>query len=61
MNNEQTNVFPSPIKSPEKPKIFLDRSKIIDLFYYSYKIKENVNSAEDNERALILAKSLNLK
>lgn len=61
LDKKHITLYSPSTKSHEKPKIFLDRSKIIDLLYYHYKLKDNVNTMEDNERALILAKSLNLK
>ncbi|MFB5598775.1 MAG: hypothetical protein ACE5SW_00910 [Nitrososphaeraceae archaeon] len=61
LNKKQNKLYTPSTISHEKPKIWLDRSKIIDLLYYYHKLKDNVNTLEDDERALILAKSLNLK
>ena len=41
-------------------KITLDRTKIIDLLYYAYKLKANMSTNEDTQRAILLAKSINL-
>ena len=59
--NNQNKFDSLPPKSSKTPKIFLDNSKIIDLLYYSYKLKKNINTTEDDEKALLLAKALNLK
>jgi len=61
MKNNQNKFDLLHSKSSKTPKIFLDNSKIIDLLYYYYKLKKNLNTTEDDEKALLLAKALNLK
>ncbi|MDX1373125.1 MAG: hypothetical protein R3321_11675, partial [Nitrososphaeraceae archaeon] len=61
MKKNQNKFDSLPTKSVRTPKIFLDDSKIIDLLYYYYKVKENINTTEDDQKALILANALNLK
>lgn len=50
----------SNIAVSETHKITLDRTKIIDLLYYAYKLKANISTNEDTQRAILLAKSINL-
>jgi len=50
----------SNITGSETHKIILDRTKIIDLLYYAYKLKANMSTNEDTQRAILLAKSINL-
>jgi hypothetical protein len=40
--------------------INLDHSKIVDLFYMKYKFKQNLDTSDDHNKIILLAKSINL-